>query len=1048
MATITQEESNGFRFIKALNLCGRGVLHHVFCWGAPDKASGTKLDEYLNNLDQTSSANFLKLKKKDRKFNKTQNKLINMSPDGRGFDVPLLCLSIKLGCENVASVDDLKWITPSTEMEYYITAVKNLRNDALHSQLAVPNTEYLENIRKLREVLTGCLKASGERYGKDEAEVNKEINQLNHDLDYIMNEILEMEEIVKYCSDDIKQLIITESCNKLKEILQEMSYMSPFSCITNNFQLKANKFFIDIQVKQGKRRGKGEHKDYRDLLQLVQSTSVSSSVNSATQQQSPSARPQILLLEGLAGSGKTTLVKLITEEWIQGGQGNMRGLDDYDLLLWVQCRDHSMNSYQDLLDRLIPDVSAKYRMVLPRIMKLCKVLIIVDGLDELNDHSSSLVKSLLYEFQNSIYTTFICTSRPEKVEIFSMTIPEGYDVTNAELQGIKQEHMPEFVRSTHEIIKKNNNSNSSTDLLVEKVMSVRDLYEHLRLPMNLAFFVYIWEYAPDEINVMTVTQTRLYHKIHEVCQKKLLERLADCSDLQHKVQEILRMIYETSLENLSREQLTLEEETVERLISACNKRDLPYNEILSAFLSLKPIWTWQGIKEQYSVPHKGIQDYFSALHCVMTLKDQLQSSANTVSRIQNATPPVLSQLLDTTDSPSQTPLTPVSSKLPDISVSPSPSSLASVAFTSEAPTRVPPILTSTTLASPAQTPTLSLREVLTQSVGGASIDMTKYYNVLLHVAGLLHHLIDQVPEATTQEAAKLLHESGMREHEMWLNLLQNTRCNNNIAKAIAPFCNAKYVRIDDKHVESYKALLPHTKRSEVNIVIKGNFGEMPGLVDLIEVVSLYHHRCTRLDLACHYYQYDTTTSDEFLQRLQPRSHLVSFMGRLSGDGVSLLPPNLTDHLCVVSDDHARSLLPQLHHAVTTKLLYLEYFDLRMPAGVSPAALMPLPKSKRVQLTLTDVSDTCTDDAGVVIQALQPPGRYWDISFDSCTATVVGIQDMIRGMADRGVKVNCVTVNTAITKQQEDELVTLAKSILQCRLTVFDVSTAVAKPLFD
>nr|XP_053643316.1 uncharacterized protein LOC128696202 [Cherax quadricarinatus] len=654
MAVITKEENNGFGIMKALSECGRGVLHHTFCWGTPDKPDTTRLDHYLSNLKQTSSANYLKLNSKERRFNKTQKKLINRSPNGREFDVPLLCRSIKLACENVAPLSDPIWITESKEMEYYITAINNMRNDAVHGPLAVTDEDYFEKMRKLRELLTGCLTTSGERYERDQDEVNKEIQQMNDKLDDIMNEILGEEDIMKYCSDDIKQIIMKDSYDKLEKILREIININPVSFINDNFQLKVDKIFVDIEVKQGRRRGKNEHKDYRDLLSLVQTTSVASSVSSGTQQQGSCVRPQILLLEGVAGSGKTTLVKLITEEWIQGGQGNMKGLDNYDLLLWVQCRDNTINSYHHLLEKLLPDVSAKFRNILPKIIKLCKVIILVDGLDELNNNSRTLVKSLLLEFQNSVNTTFVCTTRPEVVEMFRLTIPEAYGVTNAELRGINKDRLEEFVRQIHQEIINLTNSNRNTDELVNKVRKVAGLHDHLRLPMNLTFFIYILDQEPDKSNI-TITQTELYHKVHHMCQSKLLERLTNCSEmkvmnestLQKSVQEILKIIYATSLESLSRDQLSLEEETVDELISACNKHDIPYHEMMSAFFSLKPILTWQGIEECYSAPHKGIQDYFSALHIVMTLKHQLQSSPIPVMK----TPSVSSQPLATTIPP-------------------------------------------------------------------------------------------------------------------------------------------------------------------------------------------------------------------------------------------------------------------------------------------------------------------------------------------------------------------------------------------------------------
>ncbi|KAK8742605.1 hypothetical protein OTU49_001985, partial [Cherax quadricarinatus] len=499
----------------------------------------------------------------------------------------------------------------------------------------------------------------------------------------------------------------------------------------------------------------------------------------------------------------------------------------------------------------------------------------------------------------------------------------------------------------------------------------------LRLPMNLTFFVYLWDQTGDELNMMT-TQTELYHEIHQLCQRKLLERLKHCSltktmnetVLKQRVQEILLIIYMMSLKSLSHNQLTFEEEEVKQMISACNKRDIPYDEILSAFLCLKPTWTWLGIEEKYCAPHKGIHDFFGAMHIVLTFKYQLHSSPLPVLCTQHAKPSLSSQSPTTTLSPSHTQLSPtLASPLPTSPnlAAPKPSP-TSVVPSSASPSCISP--TSAQLNAASVTPQFSssIREVLEQSVGGAIVDMTKYYNVLFHMAGLLHLLLDQVPEATVSDTVHLLHESGMKDHDQWLDLLENTKCNDNVAREIAPLSTTKTLRklifkpvrivrivqenienivVNDHRIESYKALLPHLRPVKVHINMKSEPNDMPGLRDLLDVLICHQHQCTDLELYHHYDHDDTTTtSDDVLQRLQPKSDLKVFRGLLTGDGVSLLPRSLKHlHLAVVSDDHARCLLPKLHAVVNSSLPQLFYLHVRVPVGVSPAALMPLPSTR-------------------------------------------------------------------------------------------------------
>nr|XP_053654192.1 uncharacterized protein LOC128703531 [Cherax quadricarinatus] len=107
------------------------------------------------------------------------------------------------------------------------------------------------------------------------------------------------------------------------------------------------------------------------------------------------------------------------------------------------------------------------------------------------------------------------------------------------------------------------------------------------------------------------------------------------------------------------------------------------------------------------------------------------------------------------------------------------------------------------------------------------------------------------------------------------------------------------------------------------------------------------------------------------------------------------------------------------------------------AAVSAAAVTSLPSTQeRVELELTDVSDDIVSHACDLARELQPPGGYWRIECESSTVTVVGIQDMIHRLHHHSVKMKTVfevITRGSITQYQWDQLVTLAKTTLNCRL---------------
>ncbi|XP_045598178.1 uncharacterized protein [Procambarus clarkii] len=1007
---------NGLRLIMAIKSCGQRVLYQTFLLGTPDKPKDKNLADYLENLPLTSTANYIKASKREKRFYNEEKELINTNPDGSKFDITLLYKIIRLACEKVAPLknENGKWGSESTEMEYYVTAIKDMRNDVIHSQLAVTKTELSEKMLKLRKYLVGCVKTSGERYGRDEAVVNNEIKQVMDDLDQIQQTILGKEDIMKYYSDELKQLMIEKCSETLKMIFQRIVNINPVSFFTDDLRLEVDKIFVDVAVKQGKRRGESKAIDYRDLLKFLQNPNEPLSMSDVSQQQSSAARSQILLLEGVAGSGKTTLVTMVIQNWIKGGKGKIRGLNNYDLVLWVQCRDPTIDSYQALLDRLMLKVSLQFRNLMPRLTKLCKLLIVVDGLDEINENSKKLVNSLLHEFKNCTHTTFMCTSRPEKLEMFSNTIPREYKVTIAELRGIPKDRILEFVRRNHVAIKHQTRSERNTEELVKAVEKLKDLHEHLSLPMNLILLVIIWDRETDSLPRGTFTQTELYHKIHHLWQSKVLERLANHQryssiskdDLEDRIQVILKEIYRSALESLSCNQLILEEEIVHHLKLACKKVDLPPDEILSAFLTLKSTWTGKGFQERYSAPHKGIQDFYSALHIVTTLTCQLQSLSLPVSHNEPPTPLV--------------------------------SPLAHAALVPSSSTQDSPGI---------------IREVLTQAIKTRKVDMAEYQNVLVHVAGMLHLTLDPVPEALAYEVVDLLRQSGMREEYQWLDLLENTTATSVTAKAVTPSINNTNdtIEISNNRVGSYAALLPHLKPSNVSICIEDDPADIPRLPEL--VAGLGRHQCLRLLLLHHYWRDHTTTSDDILRRVPPPSKLKEFVGVVSGDGVAALPPSLTElHLAVVSDAHALCLLPHLHHLVTSRLPHLHLLCVRVAEGVSPGVLEPLarPAAARVPPlpkktgSLVDLELSGVDDAGVsracaVASTLLPPGGYRTIKFPDATLTAAGCRSLIQGLVKCKGKVGWIRVPKALDLQpfQVCELEDLAHTCLNCGFIPYD-----------
>lgn len=571
-----------------------------------------------------------------RRFNKTEMKHINRDPSCASFDISLLWKCIKLLSEGVVDFNDLYWHPPSVQssgnasMESYISAIKKYRNDVYHGTLEITHSDFLQIAAELRHIFVSALNAAKKRYNKPDAEVDQQINKVHDDIDRITQEVLGEDDLMTFCGNRLSQDLIHEVNDVLKTQFQNEVNIDPIAFLAGvNLRLHVQKVFTKIKIKVGDRSKEGTVINYLDLL-------------SVANDDRSNAMPKMLLVEGVAGSGKTTLLTLITDEWLKFEQDrSFRGLDHYELLLKVQCRDRAITTLKSLLEKHVSTVFLKYRNFVLPLIKKCNVLVLIDGLDEANEDSERLLSDILEEMKGVPGCTLLCTSRPEKLSVLSSKINSKFHISYIELLGIPESSREQFVVRYHEEIKRQIDGDPNTDALVQKVRELgsRELF---RLPINLVFFTWLYHHNPSAIT-MTTTHTQLYHMTHQLSVEKLLDRLThhpitkrrDRRTLETCSRYCLEIVYLESLLSLTEDRLSLERKAEDRIRDVCISQGIPPLELLSAFFCLKTARSYLGMKEQYSVPHKGMQEYFAALHIVN--HSSMEDNSGNIRRVLKST---------------------------------------------------------------------------------------------------------------------------------------------------------------------------------------------------------------------------------------------------------------------------------------------------------------------------------------------------------------------------------------------------------------------------
>lgn len=622
MAAITASQCFRFKLLHILEIAGQKVLTYVLLCGMPFKATTQTLLVYLQNLPQGSTVNYINAKNKAKCFNSTDMTQITNDCSCTTFDITLLHKAIKLSCENVASMNDSKW-TPAApqpwELEYYVTMIKNTRNEIVHEHNPLNEPTFLNRVADMSHLFVTTLEETRDRYGRDNAEYLAKKNEILDDVKDIREENLGEEEILQRSAMNMLPRLKMETDRELRNRLDSARYFHPLHFLSGlqNQTVEVNEIFCDILLAEEKRtthQGQTNEFPYLEVLSLCEGAAVTSSTGAGQ------AGPHALVVEGEAGSGKTTLATFLLAQWLKPQcDRRVQGLQHYDQLLWVVCRDRIRSSLKSFLEVLLPESYISYGHLLLPLLRKCRVLVLVDGLDERNDLSFQLVEDILGEAANTTFT-ILCTSRPESVQDMKNRAQQAnFHVSHVKMLGLTPPERTEMVvRHYVWLTGGANTAHRTADL--RRLMQHIGSRELFRLPLNLLFLATLYFYEPDKVST-TITQSKLYQLIHKWCEEKLQGRLGGPSHArqarvfrQSGIARTLKVMYEVALKGLLQNRVYLSDEDLAAVQDACTTEGLKPEEILEAFYCLRREVSFGVVIESYCAPHKGLQDFYAAKH--------------------------------------------------------------------------------------------------------------------------------------------------------------------------------------------------------------------------------------------------------------------------------------------------------------------------------------------------------------------------------------------------------------------------------------------------
>lgn len=311
----------------------------------------------------------------------------------------------------------------------------------------------------------------------------------------------------------------------------------------------------------------------------------------------------IILFEGIAGSGKTTLAWYACKEWAHG-----RLLQQFDLVIHVQVNDPRLQNADSLQD-LIPDRCREARDEIAQAITDSKgkgACLFLEGLDEASKSLRNFLTSKLLHNSELCHLSIIITSRPDSrllIELQKML------TSRIVIDGFSNEKLDDFLDSSMQNDKEKKDE-------VNKMFKLNPRFHALcTLPINAVVVIFLTQCFGDEL---PVTQTGLFNLlICHICVRHVQLRSNNTeileiqqlphdlpSDIQESFEKLCLLAYTASMER-------------KRALSASDLKQAGFNDAADNKLGILHIHqkkSMYGLAKNYSFPHYALQQFLAAIH--------------------------------------------------------------------------------------------------------------------------------------------------------------------------------------------------------------------------------------------------------------------------------------------------------------------------------------------------------------------------------------------------------------------------------------------------
>ena len=324
------------------------------------------------------------------------------------------------------------------------------------------------------------------------------------------------------------------------------------------------------------------------------------------------------IAEGSPGIGKTTFCLKVAYDWANQTCYAAR-LPEFILVLLLKCRDIDGDLTEAMTEQLFPkDMRNVAREELLRFLEDIenqeRVLVILDGLDELAKQSKPYVDDLLHRERWACCYVLATTRQEKGIEV--RRHPKFVYNLFLQIEGFTEEDSFEYIRRHFKIAGPEHASKG--EMLIEEIKDNNLLRDLQKSPLNLLLLCIVYE---DHDGKLPSSRTNLYQVIvvcllRRYCARHNVKASKEDMDLEKQFKREIRCLGELAWNCLMNDRHSFFEEQLEELERRNDKlvvRELGFVYKEESLKVLKP-------QHEYCFLHKSFQEYLAASYIAYKLR--------------------------------------------------------------------------------------------------------------------------------------------------------------------------------------------------------------------------------------------------------------------------------------------------------------------------------------------------------------------------------------------------------------------------------------------